>query len=110
WPLPRQVLTTQVKICPQCSHIMDASSCKRLLSAMYIRINGPFFQGAIYCDDMAPEQIIVLKPGGKTPTRRYCKFSEPDAPGELILRDGVFLRVSVGLVIVRQPFVGLSSE
>ena len=59
---------------------------------------------------MAPEHIVVLIPGGKTPAGRYCKLGEQDAPGELLLGDGVLLRGPVGLVIVCQPFVGLSSE
>ena len=59
---------------------------------------------------MAPEHIVVLIPDGKSSARRYCKLGEQDAPGELILGDGVFLRVSVSLVIVGQPFVGLSRE
>ena len=82
---------------------MDASSCKRLLSALYISVNGAFFQRSIHRDHMAPEHIVVLIPGGKTPTRRYYKLSEQDTPGKLILGDGVFFRVTVGLVIVRQP-------
>ena len=89
---------------------MGTSSCKRLLSALYISVNGAFFQRSIHSDHMAPEHIVVLVPGGKTAAGRYCKLGEEDAPGELILGDGVFLRVTVGLLIVRQPFVGLSGE
>ena len=59
---------------------------------------------------MAPEHLVIFIPGGKTPTGRYCNLGEEDAPGKLILGDGVFFRVTVGLVIVRQPFVGLSGE
>ena len=79
---------------------MDASSCKRLLSALYISVNGAFFQRSIHSDHMAPEHIVVLVPGGKTAAGRYCKLGEEDAPGKLILGDGVFFRVSVSLVIV----------
>ena len=85
---------------------MDASSCKRLLSALYISVNGAFFQRSIHNNHMAPEHIIVLIPGGKTAAGRYCKLGEQNTPGELILGDGVFLRFPVGLVIVRQPLVG----
>jgi hypothetical protein len=81
-----------------------------LCLSLYISVNGAFFQCSIHCDHMAPEHIVVFIPGGKTTAGRYCKLGEEDAPGELILGDGVFLRVSVGLIIIRQPFVGLSSE
>ena len=59
---------------------------------------------------MAPEHIVILVPGGKTAAGRYCKLGEEDAPGKLILGDGVLFRVPGGLVIVRQPLVGLSGE
>ena len=37
------------------------------VSPLYIRTNGAFFQCSIHSDHMAPEHIIVLIPGGKTP-------------------------------------------
>ena len=58
---------------------MDASSCKRLLSALYISVNGAFFQRSIHSDHMAPEHIVVLVPGGKTAAGRYCKLGEEKA-------------------------------
>ena len=78
--------------------------------ALYISTSRASSQRSLHSDHVSPEHPVILIPDGKMPTRRYCKLGEQDAPGELILCDGAFLRGSVSLVIVGKPVVGLSSE